>query len=85
MLALFTIWYFLLITYFLLLDDPSKNENKDFLGFYFSCEFSTQFSNTISKASSLCSTKLFSQEDSKFADHVLQGEKKIKNSSLQIL
>jgi hypothetical protein len=49
---------------------------KVFWVFIYFCEFSTQFSNTISKASSLCSAKVLSQEDSKFADLVLQGVKK---------
>jgi hypothetical protein len=44
--------------------------------FPFFPKFSTQFPNTISKALSLCSIKVLSQEDSKFADHVLQGVKK---------
>jgi hypothetical protein len=34
MLALLAIFYFPIISYLLLLD-PLKNENKDFLGFYF--------------------------------------------------
>jgi hypothetical protein len=44
------------------------------LDFYFFC--STQFPNTISKASNLCSAKVLSQEDSKFADPVFRGCKK---------
>jgi hypothetical protein len=47
------------------------------LGFYFFGGFSTQFPNTISKASSLCSAKVLSQEDSKFADLVLQRIKEV--------
>jgi hypothetical protein len=46
------------------------------LGFYFFGGFSIQFPNIISKASALCSTKVLSQEDSKFVDPILQGEKK---------
>jgi hypothetical protein len=46
---------------------PIKNENKEFLDFYSFYGFSTQFLNTISKASTLCSAKFLSQEDSKFA------------------
>jgi hypothetical protein len=38
---------------------------------------STQFPNTISKTSSLCSAKVLSQEDSKFAHLVLHGIKKV--------
>jgi hypothetical protein len=44
--------------------------------FIFLCGYSTQFPNTISKASSLYSAKVLSQEDSKFADPVLCGVKK---------
>jgi hypothetical protein len=44
-----------------------------FMNFY---EFPTQFPNTISKASTLCSAKDLSQEDSKITHHVLQGVKK---------
>jgi hypothetical protein len=47
-----------------------------FLDFYFFCGFSTQFSNTISKASTLRSAKVLNQEHSKFADLVLHGVKK---------
>jgi hypothetical protein len=43
---------------------------------YFLGRFSTQFPNATSKASSLCSAKVLSQEDSKFVDHVLHGVKK---------
>jgi hypothetical protein len=43
------------------------------LGFYSFCGFSTQFPNTTSKASSLCSTKVLSQEDSKSIGLVLLG------------
>jgi hypothetical protein len=39
------------------------------LGFLFIFGFSIQFLNTISKASSLCSTKALNQEDSKLVDH----------------
>jgi hypothetical protein len=45
------------------------------LDFYFFRGFSTQFPNTISKASSIYSAKVLSQEDSKFVDRVLQGAK----------
>ena len=70
MLALLAIKYFPIITYLFLLDDLLKNENKTFLSFYFYCRFSTQFPNTRSKPSSLCSAKILSQEDSKFANHL---------------
>jgi hypothetical protein len=43
---------------------------------YFFHGFSTQFPNTISKASSLRSAKVSSQEDSKFDDLVLHGVRK---------
>jgi hypothetical protein len=43
--------------------------------FIFIGGFSTQFPNIISKASSLCSAKILSQEDSKFPGLVLQGVK----------
>jgi hypothetical protein len=57
---------------------------KRFFGFLFFCGFSTQFPYTISKASSLWSAKVLSQEDSKFTDLVLLD---VKNafSSLQTL
>jgi hypothetical protein len=45
------------------------------MGFFFG-GFSIQFSKVESKASSLCSIKVLSQEDSKFADHALHGVKK---------
>jgi hypothetical protein len=48
-----------------------KNENKDFLDFYFFDGFSSQSPNTISKASILCNTKILSQEGSNFADPIL--------------
>jgi hypothetical protein len=48
-----------------------KNENKDILDFNFFIGFSTQFPNTISKASTLCSANFLSQEDLKFADSIL--------------
>jgi hypothetical protein len=38
--------------------------------------FPTQFSNKISKTFNLCSVKVLSQKDSKFANLVLQGIKK---------
>jgi hypothetical protein len=38
--------------------------------------FSTQFPNTISKALSLCCTKVLIEEDSMFANHALHGVKK---------
>jgi hypothetical protein len=41
--------------------------NKDFLSFYSYFEFSTQIPNIISKALTLCSAKVLSQEDSRFA------------------
>jgi hypothetical protein len=44
--------------------------------FVFFGGFSTQFSNTISRASSLCSAKVLSHEELKFVDLVLQGVKK---------
>jgi hypothetical protein len=58
-----------------------KNENEEvlvfgFWFFFFFCGFSAQFPNTISKASSLYSEKVLSQEDSKFVDHVLHSVKK---------
>jgi hypothetical protein len=56
--------------------NPLMTENKDILGFYYFCRFSTQFPNTISKASSLCCAIVLSQEDSKFADLILNGVKK---------
>jgi hypothetical protein len=46
------------------------------LGFSLFYGFSTQFPNIISKASTLCSAKVLSQEDSKIVDLVLQGVKK---------
>jgi hypothetical protein len=49
---------------------------KIFWNFIFFGGFSTQFLNKISKASSLCSAKVLSQEDSKFDDPVLQGIKR---------
>jgi hypothetical protein len=76
MLALLAIKYFPIISYFLLFDDPLKYKNKEFLGFYFFCEFSTQFPNLLSKASSFCSVKVLSQVDSKFVDH-LNGVKNV--------
>jgi hypothetical protein len=76
MLALLSIQYFSIISYFYLLDDPLKNENKYFLRFYFLCGYSTQFPNTISKASSMCSAKILSQKDLKFADPILHVVKK---------
>jgi hypothetical protein len=39
--------------------------------------FSTQFPYTILETSTLCSTKVLSQEDSKFVDPILQGTKNI--------
>ena len=59
---------------FLLLDDPIKNENKDFFEFLFIFNgFSTQLLNTNLKASTFCSAKILSQNDSKFANHILEG------------
>jgi hypothetical protein len=46
------------------------------MDFYIFYAFSTKSPNTISKALSLCGTKVLSQEDSKFVDHVLQCVKK---------
>jgi hypothetical protein len=43
--------------------------------FYFFNGFPTQFPNIISKAPTLCSTKVLNQEDSKFVDPVLQSAK----------
>jgi hypothetical protein len=68
----------------LLLSDPLKNENKYFLDFYFLCGFLTQSLNIISKASTLCSTKVLSQEGSKFVDLFCKVLKKL-FSSLQML
>jgi hypothetical protein len=73
MLALLAIPFFPCISYFLLL-----NEIKDFWISIFFYGFSTQSPNIISKASTLCSAKVVSQEDSKF---VLQGVKKLFSSS----
>jgi hypothetical protein len=46
------------------------------LDFYFFCKFSTQFPNKISKASTLYSAKVLSQEHSKYYDLGLDGIKK---------
>jgi hypothetical protein len=46
------------------------------LAFHFFGRFLAQFSNTISKASNLHSTKVLSQVDSNFADPILHGIKK---------
>jgi hypothetical protein len=43
MLALLAIKYFPIISYLFLLDDPFKNENKVFLGFYFFVDFQLNF------------------------------------------
>jgi hypothetical protein len=48
------------------------NENKDSMDYIFFNGFSTQFPNTISKASTLRSAKVLSQEDSKFVEHIFQ-------------
>jgi hypothetical protein len=50
------------------------------LGFLSFNEFSTQFPNTISKASTLCRAKLLSQEDSKFVETTLQGVREVFSS-----
>jgi hypothetical protein len=47
------------------------------------CGFRTQFLNMISRVTTFCSTKVLSQEESKFADRVLHGTKKIKNNLKQ--
>jgi hypothetical protein len=53
-----------------------KKENKYFLKFYFFGGFLTQFSQKISKASTLCSIEVLSQEDSKFFDLDLHNVKR---------
>jgi hypothetical protein len=63
------------ITYFFLFNDFGKNENKEFLDFLFFCRCSTQFLNLIFKKSTSKSAKVLNQEDSRFVDFVLQGEK----------
>jgi hypothetical protein len=59
-----------------LLNGPLKDENNDFLGFNLFYGFSTQYVSIISKASTLCSATVLSQEDPKFVDCILQGVKK---------
>jgi hypothetical protein len=44
--------------------------------FYFFYGFSTQFPDTISKASTVRSAKVLRQEDSKFVERILQVVKK---------
>jgi hypothetical protein len=47
------------------------------MNLYFFMDILTQSPNIISKASTLLSTKVVSQEDSKFANPILQGVKKL--------
>jgi hypothetical protein len=52
------------------------NENKEFLDFIFIfMDFQLNFLNFLLKASILSSAKVLSQEDSKFAEAILQGVK----------
>jgi hypothetical protein len=57
---------------------------KIFWVFIFIFGFSTQFFNTILKASPLCSAKVLNQEHSKFANPILHGVNNL-FSSLQML
>jgi hypothetical protein len=63
--------FFPLITHLFLLNDSLKNGDKVFLDFYVFYRFSTQVPNITSRMSIWCSTKVLSQEDSKFVDIVL--------------
>jgi hypothetical protein len=72
MFALFVAWFFSFTTYLYLSNDPLKNENKDFLDFYFLHGFPTRFFSIISKASTFCGTKVLTQKESNFVDHVFQ-------------
>jgi hypothetical protein len=61
-LALLAINFISFIACLLLLNDPLKNENKEFLVYKLFSGFLTQFVNTKSKASTLYSAKVLSKE-----------------------